>query len=211
MKFLFFTPAASSSAIGRVTQLVGRELMASAHTVTIVRTEDYALLGTPPHQFGTKMVRWDDTEGVFRVARSADAIVYQIGDSFPFHRGCLEWLPSLPGTVCLHDYFLGDLFRGWAGARWTVAQTILQVVLWRRDRSVLFCLRQPDGLHRGNAREGSPDRMGRCDGDGGHHPFELGYPAGLALMPRPGGGSSACVRQTHGQSGDRIWLYLRAG
>jgi glycosyltransferase involved in cell wall biosynthesis len=126
MKFLFFTPAASSSAIGRVTQLVGRELMASAHTVTIVRTEDYALLGTPPHQFGTKMVRWDDTEGVFRVARDADAIVYQIGDSFPFHRGCLEWLPSLPGIVCLHDYFLGDLFRGWAGARWTVAQAILQ-------------------------------------------------------------------------------------
>ena len=126
MKFLFFTPAASSSAIGRVTQLVGRELMASGHTVTIVRTEDYALLGTPPHQFGTKMVRWDDTDGVFRVARDADAIVYQIGDSFPFHRGCLEWLPSLPGIVCLHDYFLGDLFRGWAGARWTVAQAILQ-------------------------------------------------------------------------------------
>ena len=126
MKFLFFTPAASSSAIGRVTQLVGRELMASGHTVTIVRTEDYTLLGTPPHQFGTKMVRWDDTEGVFRVARDADTIVYQIGGSFPFHRGCLEWLPSLPGIVCLHDYFLGDLFRGWAGARWTVAQAILQ-------------------------------------------------------------------------------------
>ena len=126
MKFLFFTPAASSSAIGRVTQLVGRELMASDHTVTIVRTEDYALLGTPPHQFGTRMVRWDDTDGVFRVARDADAIVYQIGGNFPFHRGCLEWLPSLPGIVCLHDYFLGDLFRGWAGARWAVAQAILQ-------------------------------------------------------------------------------------
>jgi glycosyltransferase involved in cell wall biosynthesis len=101
-------------------------LMASGHTVTIVRTEDYALLGTPPHQFGTKIVRWDDTDGVFRVARDADAIVYQIGDHFPFHRGCLEWLPSLPGIVCLHDYFLGDLFRQWAGARWTVAQAILQ-------------------------------------------------------------------------------------
>ena len=126
MKFLFFTPVASSSAIGRVTQLVGRELMASGHTVTIVRTEDYALLGTPPHQFGTKIMRWDDTDGVFRVARDADAIVYQIGDNFSFHRGCLEWLPSLPGIVCLHDYFLGDLFRGWAGARWTVAQAILQ-------------------------------------------------------------------------------------
>jgi glycosyltransferase involved in cell wall biosynthesis len=126
MKFLFFTPAASSSAIGRVTQRVGTELMASGHTVTIVRTEDYALLGTPPHQFRSKMVRWDDTEGVFRVARDADAFVYQIGDSFPFHRGCLEWLPSLPGIVCLHDYFLGDLFKGWAGARWRLAQAILQ-------------------------------------------------------------------------------------
>ncbi len=126
MNLLFFTPAASSSAIGRVTQLVGRELMASGHAVTIVRTEDYALLGASPHQFGTKMVGWDDTKGVFRVARDADAIVYQIGDSFPFHRGCLEWLPSLPGIVCLHDYFLGNLFRGWAGARWMAAKAILQ-------------------------------------------------------------------------------------
>jgi glycosyltransferase involved in cell wall biosynthesis len=125
MNLLFFTPVASSSAIGRVTQLVGRELMASGHAVTIVRTEDHALLGTPPHQFGTKMVRWDDTEAVFRVARDADAIIYQIGDNFPFHRGCLEWLPSLPGIVCLHDYFLGGLFIGWAGARWIAAKAIL--------------------------------------------------------------------------------------
>lgn len=126
MTFLFFTPAASSSAIGRVTQLVGRELMAGGHRVTIVRTEDYAVIETPPHPFGTTLVRWDDTAGVLRVARDADAIVYQIGDSFPFHRGCLEWLPSLPGIVCLHDYFLGDLFRGWAGARWMPAQAILR-------------------------------------------------------------------------------------
>jgi glycosyltransferase involved in cell wall biosynthesis len=126
MNLLFFTPAASSSAIGRVTQLVGRELKARGHTVTMVRTEDYAFIGTPPRQFGAELVRWDDTKRVFRVARDADAIVYQIGDSFPFHRGCVEWLPSLPGIVCLHDYFLGGLFSGWAGARWMMAKAILQ-------------------------------------------------------------------------------------
>jgi glycosyltransferase involved in cell wall biosynthesis len=126
MNLLIFTPAASSSAIGRVTNLVGRELMASGHTVTIVRTEDYAVVDTPPHAFGTTLLRWDDTKGVFRRAQDADAIVYQIGDSFPLHRGCLEWLPSLPGIVCLHDYFLGDLFRGWAGTRWMPAKAILQ-------------------------------------------------------------------------------------
>jgi glycosyltransferase involved in cell wall biosynthesis len=155
MNFLFFTPAASSSAIGRVTQLVGTELMASGHTVTIVRTEDYALLGTPPHQFRTKMVCWDDTDGVFRVARDADAVVYQIGDSFPFHRGCLEWLPSLPGIVCLHDYFLGDLFRGWAGARWTVAQAILQSCYGEEVAASYFAYDNPEDYIEGT-REKAP-------------------------------------------------------
>jgi glycosyltransferase involved in cell wall biosynthesis len=155
MNFLFFTPAASSSAIGRVTQLVGTELMASGHTVTIVRTEDYALLGTPSHQFRTKMMCWDDTDGVFRVARDADAVVYQIGDSFPFHRGCLEWLPSLPGIVCLHDYFLGDLFRGWAGARWTVAQAILQSCYGEEVAASYFAYDNPEDYIEGT-REKAP-------------------------------------------------------
>ena len=155
MNLLFFTPAVSSSAIGRVTRLVGRELMASSHAVTIVRTEDYALLGTSPHQFGTKMVGWDDTEGVFRVARDADAIVYQIGDSFPFHRGCLEWLPSLPGIVCLHDYFLGGLFSGWARARSTAAKTILQSCYGEEVAASYFAYENPADFIEGT-REKAP-------------------------------------------------------
>ena len=127
MKLVVFTPAVKTSAIGRMATLVVQALAAQGHQVVVVRTEDISHLEAPIHAFGVEVVRWDDTNRVGALTRTADLVVYQIGNSFQFHRGCLEWLPTLPGVVCLHDYFLGGLFWSWATpANRVLAQAILQ-------------------------------------------------------------------------------------
>jgi glycosyltransferase involved in cell wall biosynthesis len=126
VRLLIFSPATLASAIGRVTQLVVQELATQGHESVVVRSEDIAHLGTPTRAFGVGTVSWDETSQVEAFAQTSDAVVYQIGDNYQFHRGCLEWLPRLPGVVCLHDYFVGNLFCGWSEQRRPQARAILR-------------------------------------------------------------------------------------
>lgn len=126
MKLIVFTPANTKSSIGGVAALVTRELVVQGCEVTVVRTEAKHLLSTDVHNFGTRVLPWDDDAEVQAVARSADACVYQIGDNFEFHEGGVHWLAEFPGLVCLHDFFLGHLFYGWAQTHRAQAQAILQ-------------------------------------------------------------------------------------
>jgi glycosyltransferase involved in cell wall biosynthesis len=126
MKLVFFTPAIKTSAIGRMACLVTRALVSQGHTVSVVRTETERLLETPTHDFGVGVIQWNDFNQVLRLNSEADALVYQIGDNYEFHRGCLEWLPNSPGLVCLHDFFLGHLFWGWAQTRRQQADAVLR-------------------------------------------------------------------------------------
>jgi glycosyltransferase involved in cell wall biosynthesis len=114
MKIVLFTPAIKISAIGRMACLVARELLTQGHEVVVVRTENDAFLDKPTHDFGVELVSWNDSGRVASLANQADALVYQVGDNYQFHRGCLEWLPHLPGIICLHDFFLGHLFHDWS-------------------------------------------------------------------------------------------------
>lgn len=114
MKILFFTPALLASAIGRVSKLVVAELQQQGHEVVVVRTEEPALFEKATHFFQCPIVHWNDDEQVRDWAAQSDLVVYQIGNHFPYHRGCLEWMHSLPGLVSLHDNFLGHLFWSWS-------------------------------------------------------------------------------------------------
>jgi len=128
MRIVLFTPALKVSAIGRMACLVALELTRIGHAVTIVRSEDecFLLAKDETHAFGgVELVAWNDHQAVERRLASADAVVYQMGNHFPFHRGCLEWLPQYPGLVCLHDFYLGDLFYGWAQSRRHEAEEVL--------------------------------------------------------------------------------------
>ena len=126
MNVVIFTPALRSSAIGRMACLVTRELLAAGHQVTIVRAETERLLDAPAHDFGAELVAWTDTVRTSQLVGAADVLVYQMGNHYEYHRGCLEWLPRAPGIVCLHDYFLGHLFCGWAESRKEEAQSVLR-------------------------------------------------------------------------------------
>lgn len=114
MKVVIFTPAIKTSAIGRMACLITRALVFQGHEVVVVRTENENFLDKATHDFGAELVPWNDTGRTCRHASSAEVLVYQIGDNYAFHHGCLEWLPRFPGIVCLHDFFVGNLFYGWS-------------------------------------------------------------------------------------------------
>ncbi|MGN7983595.1 glycosyltransferase family 4 protein [Burkholderia sp. 22313] len=126
MKLLIFTPAIKRSAIGRMASLIVRELVAQGHEVNIVRTEAVRFLGHPMHEFSAPVIAWNEFASVQEAAASADMCIYQIGNSYDFHEGCLYWAPNAPGIVCLHDFYVGHLFYSWAQSRLPEAEAILK-------------------------------------------------------------------------------------
>lgn len=113
MKLVLFTPVQKTSAIARMARLVVKALSAGGHVVTVVRTEsDETGLGEI-FDFGVSVFDWRDTPAVRSATGSADGLVYQMGDHYPNHAGAVHWLRLQSGIVCLHDFFLGDLFYGW--------------------------------------------------------------------------------------------------
>lgn len=126
MNLIVFTPANTKSSIGGVAALVTRELVAQGCEVTVVRTEAKHMVSADVHDFGARLLPWDDDTEVRALIRRADAGIYQIGDNFEYHEGGVRWLLEFPGLVCLHDFFLGHLFYGWAQTHRAQAQTVLQ-------------------------------------------------------------------------------------
>lgn len=117
MRLVVFAPGLRKSAIGRVALLAEQELRSLGHTITLVRSEAEYLLDAESHPFGCDVLAWNAGAPVEQAIRDADAIIYHIGDNYEFHRGAVEWLPAVPGIVCLHDFFLGHLFWAWATGR----------------------------------------------------------------------------------------------
>ena len=128
MKGVMFTPGLRASAIGRMATLVVHALSAAGHDVTVVRCEQENLMNQAPHDFGVDLLHWTDRARVDSVVAAADTVVYQVGDNYEFHVGCLEWLERAPGIVCLHDFFLGHLFWSWANQHPSRARAVLK--LW---------------------------------------------------------------------------------
>ena len=134
MKFVIFSPMATTSAIGRVTVLVVRALMAQDHSVVVVRTEHAQRLASPAHDCAVDLVDWTQTLQVEDLIANADALVYQIGNNYTFHCGGLHWLALQPGIVCLHDFMVTHLFAEWAEGRRTEAEGV--ITAWYGDEGV---------------------------------------------------------------------------
>lgn len=126
MKVVIFTPAVKTSAIGRMTRLVVHQLLARQHEVVVIRTESQHVQISESHDFNCTVVPWTNDEQVEHAIDDADCCVYQIGNSFEFHEGAIAWIGKVPGIVCLHDFFLGHLFFGWAQSRRSEAVQILE-------------------------------------------------------------------------------------
>ena len=116
MKFVIFTPVVAASAIGRVAALVNRELVDLGHEITVVRSESRAVIersvDESDHEMSGEVINWY-ADGVTDLVLGADVVIYHIGNNVTFHEGSLHWLPHARGLVCLHDYFVGNLYLGW--------------------------------------------------------------------------------------------------
>lgn len=117
MKLLLFTPTSINSAIGRMAKIVVQALVNNGHEVTVVRSESIELMPLESHVYPCPVIAWNEQKAVARLAKESDGVIYQIGNNFQFHIGCIEWMYKMPGIVCLHDYFLGSLFWGWSQTR----------------------------------------------------------------------------------------------
>jgi glycosyltransferase involved in cell wall biosynthesis len=144
VKIALFSPVALSSAIGRVTALVVQALIEQRHDVVVIRTEDGVDLSAEARPMNCRIVSWEAAHRVQEVAQAADTVVYQIGDSYHFHRGCIEWLPRIPGIVCLHDYFVGSLFRAWGVAHRRDADSILRLWYGKQIADRYFSFHDPE-------------------------------------------------------------------
>jgi glycosyltransferase involved in cell wall biosynthesis len=125
MKFLIFCPVLLNSAIGRMSAIVTKELLAQGHQVIIVRSESIKYQSSTTHSFFTQIISWQNLKKDSSLVKSIDQIIYHVGDNFSFHEGCVHWLKLLPGIVCLHDYYLGHLFYSFAKTNKKVADDLL--------------------------------------------------------------------------------------
>jgi len=96
--------------------MVAGELSDADHAVTIVRSESKDLLDGSSALPASEVLRWDEVCYAPDFWGRFDAVVYNIGDNYPFHAGAIELVQRFPGLVIFHDYFLLDLFRKWCVA-----------------------------------------------------------------------------------------------
>lgn len=113
MKLITFTPVHLKSAIGRMAAMVTRALVSQGHVVIVIGTEGSKVALDECHDFCVPIFRWDDSRNVLAAIESADISVYHVGDNFAYHEGGVYWLERFPGIVCLHDFYLADLYNGW--------------------------------------------------------------------------------------------------
>jgi glycosyltransferase involved in cell wall biosynthesis len=114
MKAILFTPVGIKSAIGKVSASVSIELRRQGIDVLVVASELNHDVTEAHHLFSAPIVSWRETQTVLEALDSSDLNVHHIGDNYLFHGGGLPWLSSAGGILCLHDFYVGNLFSGWA-------------------------------------------------------------------------------------------------
>jgi len=138
MRLLVFAPSDRSSAIGRSSRLISDALVRLGHEVVSIATESDAMDRAESHRGHAEVIPWSDLPRVSGLVRDADLVVYHIGDHFGFHEGALAWLEMKPGVVCLHDFYLGNLFQGWSVHRRDQADAVLRRLYGDRAASTFF-------------------------------------------------------------------------
>lgn len=135
MKIVLFTPLAATSAIGRVSALLVPAIL-QRHELVLVRIEREP--GSDIHPCAAPLIDWRDDAAVAAALRTADLVLYQIGNSFDFHAGALHWMRRERGVVLLHDFVLAHLFSGWAQGRPDVARRTLESYYGRQVADNFF-------------------------------------------------------------------------
>jgi len=109
MKIAWFTPFCTSSAIGRVGNVVTTALSRDSDCKVDIWThqhENLQLTGLKVRHFDSASVSPRDLAGY-------DHLIYNFGNYLPYHLPILEVAQRHPGIVILHDYCMHHFFAGY--------------------------------------------------------------------------------------------------
>lgn len=115
---LWVTPTAATSAIGRFSALVTREIASIGYDVTVASSDIVMPHKKDRHEFGALKVK-DILECK---VDSYDYILYNIGNNFKFHGKIIDIINDNPGISIFHDVYLYDLFYGYLEYSGTLAR-----------------------------------------------------------------------------------------
>jgi glycosyltransferase involved in cell wall biosynthesis len=109
MKIAWFTPFGPESSIGHYSETIVDHL-AERHVVTV-----YAPGSPEPRPTRHPLVRLPETPtlSLLSALDAHDALIYNMGDSYPNHLAIYECLLRRPGIVILHDLVMRDFFIGY--------------------------------------------------------------------------------------------------
>ena len=120
MRIAWVTPMARRSAIGRFSVPVAEALHRRGHRVRIVRCESDPDPAEPIHDTHLPVDLVDRLDPEAFRART-DIAVINVGDNYLFHGGIFRMLEIMPCAGVFHDFYLMNLFNGWAAARGATA------------------------------------------------------------------------------------------
>lgn len=116
MRIAWVTPLAQRSAIGRFSASVTAELASRGHRVRIVRSESVFDPAAPAHPTDLQVTHIESVDPETLRLKS-DIAVINVGDNYLFHAGIFRMLEIMPCVGVFHDYYLMNLFNGWAAER----------------------------------------------------------------------------------------------
>ncbi len=111
MKIAWVTPFNTRSAIAKVSAAVTAELVERGHRVTIV-TSEFDPRGMQRIKTSLPVLNWRDRDPE-HVAAEHDVVIVNVGDSYEFHAGVVEYVDRARCIGILHDFFIFHLFRDW--------------------------------------------------------------------------------------------------
>lgn len=104
MRLILFTPWSIKSAAANISRILVEQLIEMGHEVLVVKADEELLFADEiTSHCEIQTVSWDDNKKIQLNVSGADMVVYQLGSDQFSYFGCLEWLPKLPGVVCLLD------------------------------------------------------------------------------------------------------------
>ena len=106
MRIAWLTPLSTASAIGKVTTQIAGELRQAAD-VDLWSADRGELHDSP-----VPVIRYAVTDPFERMLRLYDAVLYNFGDHYGFHREVFEMARRVPGIAILHDYVMHHFFMG---------------------------------------------------------------------------------------------------
>ncbi len=107
MRVAWLTPLSANSAIGKIAVQVAEQL--GRHLQVDLWSSDRGEL----HATDVPVIRYTASDAFAQCLRDYDTVLYNFGDSYPFHRDVFLMSRRVPGIAILHDFVLHHFLMGY--------------------------------------------------------------------------------------------------